>query len=126
MCGACGTSTVADPVLGPVRTRRQHLVVAATINELCAGQPGAPRIRALAEGWMVSGPSGASRLRSTVEELWADVLSCFNSESVQRSLRERQQAYADDPENEGLAALTASVGSRLAGAHMVSAVPVNP
>lgn len=122
MCGACGTASVADPVLGPVRTKRQHLIVAATINALCEAEPGAPRVRALADGWLVSGSSGASRLRYTVEELWTDVLHWFNSASARRSLRERQQAYADDPENEGLPALTAGVGSRLAG----NAVPDPP
>lgn len=114
MCGACGTTTVADPVLGAVRTKRQHLIVAATVNELCAGQPGAPKVTALADGWLVSGPSGAARLRHTVEELWADVISCFGGATFLMSLRKRQLAYADDPANEGLPARTASAGSRLA------------
>lgn len=115
MCGACGTTTVADPVLGAVRTKRQHLIVAATVNELCAGQPGAPKVTALADGWLVSGPSGAARLRHTVDDLWTDVISCLRDPSFLRSLRERQLAYAEDPANEGLPARTASVGRRLAG-----------
>lgn len=114
MCGACGTTTIADPVLGAVRTKRQHLIVAATVNELCAGQPGVPKVTALADGWLVSGPSGAARLRHTVEELWADVIGCINDTVRLRSLLERQRAYADDPENEGLPARTAHWGSRIA------------
>lgn len=122
MCGACGTTTVADPVLGPVRTKRQHLIVAGTVNGLCAGQSGAPKVTALADGWLVSGPSGAARLRRTVEELWADVIGRFNDISSLRSLLERQLAYADDPANEGLPARTARVGSGLAG-EAAGAVP---
>lgn len=113
MCGACGTATVPDPVLGPVRTRRQHLIVANTVNALCSGRPGAPRVTALADGWLVSGPSGAARLFNTVEELWAGVIDGFADVSVRHRLLERQQAYAADPDNAGLPARTALVGSGL-------------
>ncbi|MCU1567255.1 MAG: hypothetical protein JWQ56_2192, partial [Pseudarthrobacter sp.] len=56
MCGACGRTTVADPALGPVRTMRQHLIVAATVNTVCAGLPGAPKVTALRDGWLMTGP----------------------------------------------------------------------
>jgi hypothetical protein len=121
MCGACGTTTVADPVLGAARTRRQHLIVAASVNELCSGLPGAPKVTALADGWLVSRPAGAARLRHTVEELWADVMDCLKEVSILRSLLERQLAYQDDPGNEGLAARTARVGSTLAARAKVPA-----
>lgn len=107
MCGACGTTTVADPVLGEVRIKGQHLIVAATVNELCAAQPVAPKVTALADGWLVAGPSGVALLRHTVEELWADVFSCFPDVSFIRSPFERQLSYAKDPANEGLPARTA-------------------
>jgi hypothetical protein len=74
MCGACGRVTVPDPVLGPVRTIRQHLIVAQTINTVCAGLPGAPKVTALADGWLTSGPSGGTLLCPTVEELWTAIL----------------------------------------------------
>jgi hypothetical protein len=125
VCGACGKTTVADPVLGAVRTKRQHLIVAGTVNELCTGQPGAPKVTALADGWLVSGPSGAARLRHTVEELWADVIGCITDASFRGSLRERQLAYENDPGNEGLPARTAAVGSRLA-AMAVDRMPAAP
>ncbi len=113
MCGACGTTTVPDPVLGPVRTKRMHLIVAGTVNELCSGRPGAPKISALPDGWLVAGPSGAARLFHTVEELWAGVIACFTDGSLLRDLHADQQAYAADPENTGLPARTARTGSGL-------------
>lgn len=109
MCGACGRTTVADPALGPVRTLRQHLIVAGAINTVCLGLPGAPKVTALRDGWMVSGPSGASRQCQTVEELWAAVLGCFTEASVLGRLRGRQEAYAADPSNAGLAARAAGM-----------------
>jgi hypothetical protein len=109
MCGACGRTIVADPALGPVRTMRQHLIVAATVNAVCTGLPGAPKVTALKDGWMVAGASGASRQCQTVEELWSAVLGCFTGAPVLESLRRRRQAYAADPANAGLPALTAAV-----------------
>lgn len=126
MCGACGTTTVADPVLGVVRTKRQHLIVAATVNELCAGQPGAPKVSALAEGWLVSPRCGGARLRHTVEELWVDVLDAVTDDSKRESLRERQLAYAEDPAKEGLPSRTARVGSRLLAALAAGVIPDSP
>ena len=74
MCGACGRSVVSDPVLGPTRTLRQHLVVAQTINDACQSWPGAPKVAATSSGWLVSGPKGATEAVSTVEALWSTVL----------------------------------------------------
>lgn len=70
MCGACGRTTVPDPVLGAVRTLRQHLIVAGTVNTVCEGLPGAPRATALKDGWLLGGASGTALLCHTVEELW--------------------------------------------------------
>lgn len=107
MCGACGRTVVPDPVLGPVRTMRQHLIVAATVNSVCQGVPGAPRVTALKEGWMMTGPSGASRQCQTLEELWAAVLACFTEASVLGRLRRRREDFAADPSNAGLPARAA-------------------
>ena len=74
MCGACGRSVVSDPVLGPTRTLRQHLVVAQTINDACQSWPGAPKVAATSSGWLVAGPKGATEAVSTVEALWSTVL----------------------------------------------------
>lgn len=73
MCGACGRSVVSDPVLGPNRTMRQHLIVAQTINSVCQTWPGAPKVAATSDGWMVSGPTGATAAIATVEALWSAV-----------------------------------------------------
>ncbi len=74
MCGACGRSVVSDPVLGPIRTLRQHLIVAQTINGACQSWPGAPKVAATSGGWLVSGPKGVTEAVSTVEALWSAVL----------------------------------------------------
>ncbi len=74
MCGACGRKIEGDPVLGPIRTMRQHLIVAQTINEVCQSWPGAPKVAATSIGWLVSGPTGATEAVSTVEALWTTVL----------------------------------------------------
>lgn len=109
MCGACGRTTVPDPALGPVRTMRQHLIVAATVNTVCTGLPGAPKVSALHDGWMMRGPSGASTQCQTLEELWSAVLGCFTDASVVDRLRQRRHAYAADPANAGLPALAAGL-----------------
>ena len=109
MCGACGQTVVPDPILGPVRTLRQHLIVAATINSVCQGLPGAPRVTALKDGWMMTSPSGASRQCQTLEELRAAVLACFTDASVLGRLRRRREAYAADPSNAGLPARVAGI-----------------
>ena len=74
MCGACGRTVVSDPVLGPIRTLRQHLIVAQTINGACQSWPGAPKVAATSGGWLVSGPKGVTEAVSTVEALWSAVL----------------------------------------------------
>ena len=65
---------MSDPVLGPNRTLRQHLIVAQTINSVCQTWPGAPKVAATSDGWMVSGPTGATAAVATVEALWSAVL----------------------------------------------------
>ena len=74
MCGACGRNVVSDPVLGSIRTLRQHLIVAQTINDASQSWPGAPKVAATSSGWLVSGPKGATEAVSTVEALWSTVL----------------------------------------------------
>jgi hypothetical protein len=74
MCGACGRNVVSDPVLGSNRTMRQHLIVAQTINAICQTWPGAPKVAATSDGWLVSGPTGASAAITTVEAVWSAVL----------------------------------------------------
>ncbi|UKA61820.1 hypothetical protein [Arthrobacter sp. FW306-04-A] len=90
-----------------------HLIVAGTVNELCRGRPGAPKISALPDGWLLAGPSGASRVVHTIEELWAGVITCFTDTSLLEGLLKKQEAYAADPENAGLPARTARTGSSL-------------
>lgn len=86
---------------------RQHLIVAGAINEVCASLPGAPKVTALKDGWMMTGPSGVSRQCQTLEELWSAVLGCFSDAPVLDRLRRRREAYAADPANAGLAARAA-------------------
>lgn len=74
MCGACGRAVVNDPVLGPVRTMRQHLIVAQTINSICHALPGAPKVHATRDGWQVTGTTGGAEAATTVEQLWTAVL----------------------------------------------------
>lgn len=113
MCGACGRTTVPDPVLGVVRTTRQHLIVAQTVNAISKGQPGVPTVTALSDGWLLAAPTGSKRICHTVEEVWAAVIGVFTDTSLLSRLLKHQQAYADDPDNEGLPARTAQVGSGL-------------
>ncbi|WP_427174855.1 hypothetical protein [Arthrobacter sp. 92] len=65
---------MSDPVLGPVRTMRQHLIVAQTVNGVCQTWPGTPKVAATGDGWLVSGPTGATVAVATVEALWSAVL----------------------------------------------------
>jgi hypothetical protein len=116
MCGACGTTIVPDPVLGAARTLRQHLIVAQTVNSVCGGLPGAPKVKALSDGWLLSGPSGATLLCHTVEELWTAVIRGFVGGPQLVGLLENQQAFAADPDNAGLPARAVSVGQGLAAA----------
>jgi hypothetical protein len=83
---------------------RQHLIVAGTVNAVCTGLPGAPKITALKDGWMMTGPAGLATQCQTLEELWSAVLGCFPDASVLDRLHRRRQAYAADPANAGLPA----------------------
>ncbi len=74
MCGACGRTTVADPILGSVRTLRQHLIVAQTVNVLCRKLPGAAKVTAVADGWTATSATGGGRHCRTVGELWRNVI----------------------------------------------------
>jgi hypothetical protein len=116
MCGACGSVVVPDPVLGAVRTLRQHLIVAQTINTVCGGLPGAPKVKALSDGWLLSGTSGASRLCHTVEELWTAVIGGFAPGPQLDALLEHQQAFAAGSDGAGLAARAVSAGRELVAA----------
>ncbi len=73
MCGACGRTVVADEALGPVRTVRQHHLVASAVNALCAGLPGVPRVLVTGDSWQLRGATGAVTRCDTVAELWAAV-----------------------------------------------------
>ncbi len=73
MCGACGRTVVADEVLGPVRTARQHHLVASAVNALCAGLPGVPRVLAAGDSWQLRSPTGSVTRCDTVAELWSVV-----------------------------------------------------
>ena len=53
---------------------RQHLIVAQTINSVCQTWPGAPKVAATSDGWLVSGPTGATAAIATVEAVWSAVL----------------------------------------------------
>lgn len=125
MCGACGRTTVADPVLGAVRTRRQHLIVASTINALCDGLPGAPRVNALEDGWMILGASGATRQCRTVEELWTAVVERYDCTPQLAILVGRLTAFAADPDNDGLPFRVAATGRMLASGERVLPTRVN-
>jgi hypothetical protein len=116
MCGACGRTAVPDPALDGVRTMRQHVIVAGTVNTLCKGIPGAPRVTALTDGWLIANPSGTTRLCQTVTELWSAAIGCFTDPSLLSCLLGRQQAFMADPDNTGLPARAADVGRGLTAA----------
>ncbi len=86
MCGACGRTVMPDPLLGTVRTLRQHLIVAQTVNEICRPWAGAPKVAATSGGWLVARPTGGTEACSTVEALWNSVLR-GNSALSPRDLR---------------------------------------
>ncbi len=70
MCGACGSISYSDSVLGKEPTFRKRILVAQVVTAACARLPGAPRITALAEGWSVSGATGSIELCHTVGDIW--------------------------------------------------------
>lgn len=110
MCGACGRTVVADPVLGPVRTMRQHLIVAQTVNELCRSWPGAPKVAATGGGWLVTGPTGATEAVATVEAVWAAVLRGRACAPLSAAVE------AADAEADSIAARVLALGHRLSTA----------
>jgi hypothetical protein len=77
MCGACGKDVRKDPVVGTERTLRKHMIVASTINRVCHDHRGALKVTALANGWLIAGPSGTSALCNTLDDVWATVVRMF-------------------------------------------------
>jgi hypothetical protein len=116
MCGACGRRTIQDPTLGHVRTMRQHIIVAQAINAVCRYLPGAPRVTALSDGWLMSGATGSTQLCDTVEELWSGIIDGSLRTNINRLL-EAQKAYSADPVNTGLGAQVVDLGRALAEEH---------
>jgi hypothetical protein len=113
MCGACGRKVVSDPVLGPIRTLRQHLIVAQTINDASQSWPGAPKVAATSSGWLVSGPKGATEAVSTVEALWSTVLR--GTSVVQwRGLRAAADLDAGELDSRDLALQVLTLGHEMA------------
>ncbi|THJ66764.1 hypothetical protein E8P82_07445 [Arthrobacter echini] len=70
MCGACGRVVVADPTLGPRRTRRDLLVVAQVVNAVTSGLAGLPVVRVGGDSWVLVGRTGTSTACDTVGQLW--------------------------------------------------------
>jgi hypothetical protein len=99
------------------------LIVAAAVNRMCAGQPGAAKVTARSEGWLVSGPSGIRLLCDTVEEVWTEVIRGFPDAAILRGLLKDQRAFAGDRENAGLPASTALLGSELAALRLERLTP---
>ena len=96
MCGACGVAVRPDPVLGPQRSTRAHLLVAATINAVCQARPGAPRVTVAANGWLVSGPSGGARLCPTIDDVWEAVASSLADPSALAALLDQVEYGAEE------------------------------
>lgn len=114
MCGACGRVVVPDDVLGPMRTLRQHLVVAQVVNEVCRRLPGVPRVTALADGWLITEATGKTRVCRTVEETWFAVIAAgADRPSRLDQLREEFAAHARAPVATGLSARVVDVGRAL-------------
>ncbi len=70
MCGACGRTVIADPVLGSTRATRDLLLVAHVVNAVTAGLPGAPAVRVAGDRWLVAGSTGRTSACDTVRDLW--------------------------------------------------------
>ncbi|MBG6218701.1 hypothetical protein IWX75_003188 [Arthrobacter sp. CAN_A6] len=114
MCGACGKTAVPDPVLGPVRTLRQRLLVAQTVNTLCSGIAGLPTVQVAGDGWMVRSATGASTSCSTVHRIWeALVGSCVrfygNPQPIIERLVRPTSASANRGHDDSAAELTEAV-----------------
>lgn len=114
MCGACGREVVPDAVLGSMRTLRQHLVVAHVINAVCCRVPGAPRVAALIDGWLITESTGKTRLCRTVEDTWIAVIdSGFDTASHLDRLTDELVAQAGDLASDGLSARVSDAGQAL-------------
>ena len=116
MCGACGRTTVHDPTLGHIRTMRQHLFVAQAVNAICGQFPGAPRVTALPNGWLMSGATGSTALCDTVRELWTTIMDGASCRNINRLIA-AQKAHLAAAVNTELAAEVAYLGLALAEAH---------
>lgn len=114
MCGVCGKSVVPDPVLGPVRTLRQQLIVAHTVNAVCEGISGVPKVAALSDAWQLTGAKGEIDLRHTVGNVWMQIVDRLVGTADLVALRERLIDYAADPHHSGLPGRVARTGSELA------------
>lgn len=77
MCGACGRSVVTDPVLGPIRTKRDMLMVAHLVNAVAARLPGAPVLQVSGDTWALTGATGTTLSCHTVEQVWRGLLDCM-------------------------------------------------
>ncbi len=104
MCGACGRAAVADPILGSVRTIRQHLIVAQTVNALCRKLPGAAKVTAVADGWTTTSATGGSSHCRTVGELWRTVIGGLESSAALLAVLPPPGANAAGAEESALAA----------------------
>jgi hypothetical protein len=53
------------------------MIVASTINRVCHDHRAALKVTALANGWLIAGPSGTSALCNTLDDVWATVVRMF-------------------------------------------------
>lgn len=114
MCGACGKTVVFDEVLGPQRGLRQQMIVAQTVNPICAAVQGAPRVRVAGDGWLVQGATGSSTLCHTVEELWKVIFrSCIGNPAQMSAVSAHLRARRHEITEQGLAARVIAVGHQL-------------
>jgi hypothetical protein len=110
MCGACGRGVADDPVFPDGRTTRGNLIAAQMIVELCPSPAGRVKVRATAEGFVLSVPGGRQIVCTTVDAVWATLhtqapVSGALLESAFDGLEER---YRRAGEHRLLAAVAAS------------------
>lgn len=115
MCGACGRAVVKDPVLGPERTFRKHLLVAQTVNAVCEALPGAPKVVATADGWITAGVTGSSRSYASVEALWTGILSALASREAAARLFLEEAGTSAGRDETDLGSAVISAGKAVAG-----------
>lgn len=92
MCGACGRTVVFDEVLGQVGTLRKRLIAAQTINALCHGLSGIPRVAVAGDTWQVRGMTGIATQCSTVNDVWESVLRAPSASLHREQLLHRMHA----------------------------------